>query len=180
MNTLFVLQQFGIVLLTAAFTLVCNSLLEWYLHACVLHDTEETEVAQSHGEHHSQSEKGGYKSSGHEEGSFGLSGLTLIKLVFIMGALGYLLSKHFSQPAIFLTAVPITAFYFWALGYVHKHVHVPTGGWFERTRLYQILDRHHHVHHARDDRNYSILSPFIADWLLRTLHNPKKQKTVTQ
>lgn len=74
-----------------------------------------------------------------------------------------------------LTGVPVTvggvlatlaglqAFNSW-----HLMMHVPTGRWFEKTRVFKFLERHHRLHHADTRVNYNVVFP-LADLLLGTL-----------
>lgn len=51
---------------------------------------------------------------------------------------------------------------------LHKHYHVPTGAWFERTRYYRFLIGHHRKHHEDTRVNFNVCFVPIADWVLRT------------
>jgi hypothetical protein len=57
--------------------------------------------------------------------------------------------------------------YYAAYEYLHWCMHVPRERWFERTRLYKWIDRHHRLHHLEPDRNLNVVLP-LADWILRT------------
>lgn len=56
------------------------------------------------------------------------------------------------------------------LGYEGTHylMHKPTIGWFERSRFFRFIKRHHQIHHVQMDRNLNVFLP-IGDYFLRTL-----------
>src|SRR5205814_6482138 len=64
-------------------------------------------------------------------------------------------------------AVPAFACYYGAYEYLHWCMHVPRGRWFQRTRVFRWIDRHHRIHHLVPSRNLNVVLP-IADFILRT------------
>lgn len=57
--------------------------------------------------------------------------------------------------------------YYAAYEYLHWCMHVPGPRWFQTTRLFKWIDRHHRVHHLMPDRNLNVVLP-IADVIFRT------------
>ena len=57
--------------------------------------------------------------------------------------------------------------YYCAYEYLHWCMHVPRGRWFQRTRVFRWIDRHHRIHHLEPMRNLNVVLP-IADFLMRT------------
>lgn len=57
--------------------------------------------------------------------------------------------------------------YYAAYEYLHWCMHVPGPRWFQRTRLFKWIDRHHRLHHLEPMRNLNVVLP-IADFLLGT------------
>jgi len=69
--------------------------------------------------------------------------------------------------------------YYAGYEYLHWCMHVPRPRWFQRTRFFRSVDRHHRIHHEFPMRNLNVFLPF-ADYLLGTrLHRaPVPQKLV--
>ena len=168
--------------LTLVLALVVNSIVEWIIHAKILH-AHDGPPAEDHGGHHTVHQGVRYKKQPAApskwilqlDPDYGVAPMVFRYIISGMTALsliaGWLTGHYLLVPII---SVMTTATYFYLFGVVHRRVHVPIkGGWFEGTVLYRYLDRMHQVHHARGDRNFCILLPFIADWLLRTLHRPR-------
>lgn len=59
------------------------------------------------------------------------------------------------------------ASYYAAYEYFHWCMHVPRRRWFQSTRLFRWLDRHHRIHHLAAGRNLNVVFP-LADWILGT------------
>jgi hypothetical protein len=57
--------------------------------------------------------------------------------------------------------------YYVAYEYLHWCMHVPEPRWFQGTRLFKWIDRHHRLHHLMPMRNLNVVFP-IADWMFRT------------
>lgn len=55
-----------------------------------------------------------------------------------------------------------------AFDVLHRRFHNPQGTWFERTKAYSFLCRHHKIHHADMTKNLNVVT-LIADLLLGTL-----------
>jgi hypothetical protein len=52
---------------------------------------------------------------------------------------------------------------------VHDTIHRPSAHrWMERQHWFQLLDRHHYIHHVDTEANVNFLLP-LADWLFGTL-----------
>ena len=64
-------------------------------------------------------------------------------------------------------AATIAAYYVGYEGF-HYLMHKPTLPWLENSRAFQLLKRHHRIHHVHMDRNLNVLLPF-ADLVLGTL-----------
>lgn len=65
----------------------------------------------------------------------------------------------------FMAAIAV---YYAAYEYLHWCMHVPRPRWFQSTRLFRRLDRHHRMHHLRPDRNLNVVLP-LADVVVGTL-----------
>jgi hypothetical protein len=177
MNTLTILTNVAYGLLSLILSFVICTLIEWCLHAKLLHGAEGTLAHAHHAGHHEKNALAAYKSTGHEDDGFGLAPPVFAIVVSVMLALGGIAAHLLHHLVIFLTVLVSAPGYFLGLAFIHRRVHVPkTGGFFEKTRLYRHLDRHHRVHHARGDRNFCIVAPLIADYLMRTLHRPTRQE----
>lgn len=57
--------------------------------------------------------------------------------------------------------------YYGLYEYLHWCMHVPESRWFQGTRLFRWIDRHHRLHHLQPMRNLNVVFP-IADFTLRT------------
>ena len=57
--------------------------------------------------------------------------------------------------------------YYIAYEYFHWCMHVPGPRWFQGTRVFKWVDRHHRLHHLEPMRNLNVVLP-VADYLLRT------------
>ena len=57
--------------------------------------------------------------------------------------------------------------YYSSYEYLHWCMHVPGPRWFQSTRLFKWIDRHHRLHHLQPMRNLNVVLP-IADFTLRT------------
>ncbi len=57
--------------------------------------------------------------------------------------------------------------YYGLYEYLHWCMHVPGPRWFQTTRLFRWIDRHHRLHHLQPNRNLNVVLP-LADFLLRT------------
>ena len=68
-------------------------------------------------------------------------------------------------------AVPFTVvFSLYHVGFVvfHELMHKPRSSWFEKSRYFAFVKKHHRIHHYRMNRNLNVVLP-IADFFLRTL-----------
>lgn len=90
-------------------------------------------------------------------------------------------------PVLLLVNLPLPVLVAWAVGswwvvagamagyatyyglyeYLHWCFHVPGKRWFESTRLFRTMDRHHRIHHLDPATNLNVILP-IADLALRT------------
>jgi hypothetical protein len=57
--------------------------------------------------------------------------------------------------------------YYGMYEYLHWCMHVPGTRWFQSTRLFRWIDRHHRIHHLQPMRNLNVVLP-LADFILRT------------
>lgn len=57
--------------------------------------------------------------------------------------------------------------YYGLYEYLHWCMHVPESRWFQSTRLFRWIDRHHRLHHLQPSRNLNVVLP-LADFVLRT------------
>jgi len=62
--------------------------------------------------------------------------------------------------------------YYGLYEYFHWCMHVPRPRWFQETRLFRWINKHHRLHHLQPTRNLNVVLP-IADFLFRTLALPK-------
>lgn len=171
----FLLAESFCAIITVVLAFFVGAFVEWYLHAKVLHDMGK-HTTKPHEEHHALHARQQYKSA-HGEHDYGVDAKMVVKITFISTIVGLLIGiiTDHSITVPLCTLITISL-YFRFLELVHRRVHNPkSGGWFERTGLYDLLDRCHRVHHAREDRNYCIVFPLI-DRLMGTLHRPGLKK----
>ena len=168
LNTLIGIATFGVVF-------ALNSLVEWWIHGKMLHGEESSPAVVEHNEHHTGHAKVAYKSvRAGEEYGFGVE--MSLKILLCMTILGFVVSYLLSKGVVLYTTTATTLFYCWAFGFVHQRLHEPkVEGWFERTSLYRRLDKNHHIHHGRGDRNFCIVSP-IGDKMMWTFHRPERHR----
>jgi hypothetical protein len=57
--------------------------------------------------------------------------------------------------------------YYGMYEYLHWCMHVPKTRWFQSTRVFKWIDRHHRIHHLVPMSNLNVVLP-LADFLLRT------------
>lgn len=149
----------AIVFATFIVTFFVNSVIDWYLHAKVLHGPAGTPPSDWHLDHHHDHAGRDYNSA-HEGETFGLAPQVFWNNVATVGVAAGAISFLTGFVSIFVTAT-VSSIAFWkCLEIVHRRSHNPKpGGWFEKTWIYKCLDRSHRVHHAREDRAYTIMFP---------------------
>lgn len=54
---------------------------------------------------------------------------------------------------------------------IHREMHIPSGSWFSKTRVFKWLARYHYLHHRYPGKNFQVVIP-IFDYLLGTHINP--------
>ena len=52
---------------------------------------------------------------------------------------------------------------------LHWRFHAPTDTWFQGTRFFRFLSRHHRIHHGDMTKNFNVFFLPIADWCIGTL-----------
>jgi sterol desaturase/sphingolipid hydroxylase (fatty acid hydroxylase superfamily) len=162
--------------ITIAITFLVDARIEWFIHAKLLHGDEDVPRAM-HGTHHEIHAARKYKDRARSNHYYGGDWTLIRKIMMMVGVVALAAGFCLNHPIVIpICAVGTTALYFYLFEVVHRRVHQPIeGGWFESTSLYAYLDRNHHVHHAREDRNYCILFP-IMDWMMGTLNRPTVEK----
>ena len=168
-----------IITLTILATFIANSFFEWAIHGLLMHKEWGTSYLRTgHHEHHGDYPLTNYKNNYHgEHVHLPLWGAVIT--VGFMTIIGLSISYMITRWEVAWTAATVSLFYFWAYNYVHTAFHVPNDRWFEKTRIYKFLDRHHRIHHAIEDKewgkltNICLLFPF-ADYVLGTRFSPKK------
>ena len=63
--------------------------------------------------------------------------------------------------------------YYCCYEYFHYRMHVPTGRWFERSRLFRFVKEHHRVHHKFMQQNLNVYFP-LADKCMGTFRSAKQ------
>jgi hypothetical protein len=151
---------------------VYSSLFEWVLHRFVMHRPVGpfTYPYRSHAiTHHTTFGSG--KDYHIQEGvdhhlvtMAWWNGPVLLLLNAPAGFAAWKLSGSWIGMAVFMGVM--TSYYI-AYEYFHWCMHVPRGRWFQGTRLFKWVDRHHRLHHLEPMRNLNVVLP-VADYLLGT------------
>lgn len=154
--------------------LVYASFFEWVLHRFVMHKiTLGFKYAfEAHAKVHHGTYKGDNTYHAHEKAD-----VKKIPMAWWNGPVLIILS---SVPPTLLLSWPLdvwwvtagvviaVAVYYATYEYLHWCMHYPKERWFERTKVFKWIDRHHLIHHQQMHRNFNVVLP-IADWLLGTL-----------
>lgn len=161
----------GVLITSFAAALVAGSFFEWALHRYLMHGVWfKTYPYRTHDQIHHVVFDGGPKYQlRHDED----------RAVVTMA--------WWNAPLLFLVNAPIPALVAWAVGswwvlpgamagymayyatyeYLHWCMHVPGPRWFQGTRVFKWINRHHRLHHLDPMTNLNVVLP-IADFVLRT------------
>ncbi len=153
-------------------SLVYSSLFEWALHRFVMHRPVGpfTYPYRSHAiTHHGvfTSAKDYHIQQGvdpHLVTMAWWNGPVLLLINVPTGLAAWKITGSWGATAVFMG---VMASYYIAYEYFHWCMHVPGPRWFQGTRLFKWVDRHHRLHHLEPMRNLNVVLP-IADYLLGT------------
>jgi len=168
------------IILTILVTFLFSSVLEWFIHGHIMHGSLGTErIRQLHTDHHTKYPPDSYKNYNHGPNVH----LPLWMGVYVIGVnaiFGALASYIFNNWTIIIVVVVISILYFFVYNYTHTCLHVPTGRWFEGTRVFKFIDSYHILHHTKMPEpgkfnNVAILCPlpdiFFGTWIGRNKQN---------
>lgn len=170
-----------IVSVIVIFFIIC-AFAEHWVHSSVLHGAkhENDPAYAGHVDHHKDHDHRRYKHIVPGE-TFGLGFWMFLKVNAVLSFIAAVGAYSLGDQCVFWTGMLTAGFYFTALEAIHRRIHAPKeNGWFESTALYSFLDRCHQVHHARGDLNFSIVAPYLADRVMRTLHLTMVSKSAVE
>ncbi len=88
-------------------------------------------------------------------------------LMFVNLPLPGLIALWLGSWSVVIGAMSALLAYYAMYEYFHWCMHVPSARWFQNTRLFRGIDRHHRIHHLDPSKNLNVVLP-IADLVLRT------------
>lgn len=151
--------------------LIVNSFVEWASHKFILHGNKIVKFAY---ELHDRSHHVMFRSdeSYHAQNDEMKEHITFVGRDFFFFMLfttplwigaEFLLQRPVLIGGAVATLLGLCAFNAW-----HLRMHLPSGGWFEKTRVFRFLSEHHRRHHQDTRCNLNVVFP-LADWIFRTL-----------
>lgn len=158
--------------------IVYSSIFEWVLHRYVMHKPFKilgftfTYAFKAHAiVHHEQFRSDeSYEAEPGEErvGKIPMAWWNGVTLVLV-GSIPFAIISYLTGPWNILIGISVAMLcYYGAYEYIHYCFHLPKDRFWERTRIFKFLNKHHKIHHEQMGKNFNVVLP-LADFLLGSL-----------